>query len=97
MESKAGNPAHRRDIPLLSTIACVLSVLMVDNQDPAAPETQFKNAMLALVQETYLLTSPYPELAVVIFTERLHEIGFVHCYRPQKARSPCPCVPKKPV
>jgi hypothetical protein len=70
---------------------------MTDPDHPAAAEPQFKHAMITLAEEAFVLTPRCPELALVIFSELLHEIARVRYYRPKTPRPPQPRVCKKPV
>ncbi|MGH8551092.1 MAG: hypothetical protein ACRERU_21310 [Methylococcales bacterium] len=83
-------------ILILAVIARTSSVLMADDGHPAGAEPQFKNAVLTLAQEVYLLTPQLPEQAFVIYTELLHAIGRVRYYRPKTPLPSNPGVSKKP-
>lgn len=83
-------------ILIMAVIARTLMVLMTDPDHPAGAEPQFKHAMITLASEAALLTPQCPELALVIFSELLHEIARVRYYRPQTPRPSPPRVSKKP-
>jgi len=84
-------------ILIMAVIARLLTALMTDPDHPAAAEPQFKHAMITLAEEAFVLTPRCPELALVIFSELLHEIARVRYYRPKTPRPPQPRVCKKPV
>jgi hypothetical protein len=60
-------------------------------------EPQFKQAMITLAQEAFVLTPKCPELALVIFAELLNEIARVRYYPPKTPRPSQPRVSRKPV
>jgi hypothetical protein len=82
---------------IMAVIARTLAVLMTDTEQPASTAPQFKNAMISLAREAYLLAPHAPERALGIFTELLQAIARVRYYRPKKPRPSVPRVSKKPV
>jgi len=84
-------------ILIMAVIARILMALMTDPDHPAGAEPQFKHAMITLAEEAFVLTPRCPELALVIFSELLHEIARVRHYRPKTPRPSQPRVSKKPV
>jgi hypothetical protein len=84
-------------ILIMAVIARTLMALMTDPDHPSRAEPQFKHAMITLAEEAFVLTPKCPELALVIFSELLHEIARVRYYRPQTPRPSQPRVCKKPV
>jgi hypothetical protein len=84
-------------ILIMAVIARTLAVLMTDTDQPTSTQPQFKNAMISLAREAYLLAPHNPEQSLVIFTGLLHAISRVRYYRPKKPRPPTPRVSKKPV
>jgi hypothetical protein len=83
-------------ILIMAVIARTLMALMTDPDHPASAEPQFKHAIITLAEEAFILTPRCPELALVIFSELLHEIARVRYYRPRKPRPSPPRVCKKP-
>ncbi len=67
---------------------------MTDPDYPTKAEPQFKHAMIPLAEEAFVLTPRCPELALVIFSELLHEIARVRYYR-RKHLGPHNLVPEK--
>ncbi len=84
-------------ILIMAVIARLLMAFMTDPNHPAAAEPQFKHAMITLAEEAFVLTPRCPALALVIFSELLHEIARVRYYRPKTPRPSQPRVCKKPV
>jgi hypothetical protein len=84
-------------ILIMAVIARLLMALMTDTDHPAGAEPQFKHAMITLAEEAFVLTPRCPELALVIFSELLHEIARVRYYRPKTPRPSQSRVSKKPV
>jgi hypothetical protein len=84
-------------ILIMAVIARILMALMTDLDHPAVAEPQFKHAMITLAEEAFVLTPRCPELALVIFSELLHEIARVRYYRLKTPRPSPPRVCKKPV
>jgi hypothetical protein len=84
-------------ILIMAVIARLLAAPMTDPDHPTGAEPQFKHAMITLAEEAFVLTPRCPELALVIFSELLHEIARVRYYRPKTPRPSQPRVSKKPV
>ena len=84
-------------ILIMAVIARTLMVLITDPDHPSGAEPQFKHAMITLASEAAILTPRCPELALVIFSELLHEIARVRYYRPKTPRPSQPRVSKKPI
>ena len=84
-------------ILIMAVIARLLMAFMTDPDHPAAAEPQFKHAMITLAEEAFVLTPRCPDLALVIFSELLHEIARVRYYRPKTPRPSQPRVCKQPV
>jgi hypothetical protein len=84
-------------IVIMAVMARLLMALMTDTDHPAGAEPQFKHAMISLAEEAFVLTPKCPELALMIFTELLHEIARVRYYRPKTPRPSQPRVSKKPI
>jgi hypothetical protein len=75
----------------------LLMRLATDPEPPSRAEPQFKQALISLAQEAAVLTPHCPQLALVIFSELLHEMARVLYYRPKVPRPSQPRVCKKPV
>ena len=84
-------------ILIMAVIVRTLMALMTDPDQPTRAEPQFKQAMITLAEEAFVLTPRCPELALAIFSELLHEIARVRYYRPKTPRPSQPRVCKKPV
>lgn len=90
----------RQELFAVLVMAVISRILMslAPHPDPAIDaQPQFKNAMITLAGEAFVLAPRHPELALLIFGELLDEIARVRYYRPKTARPPQPRVCKKPV
>jgi hypothetical protein len=74
----------------------LLMRLATDPEPPSRAEPQFKQALISLAQEAAVLTPHCPQLALVIFSELLHEMARVLYYRPKVPRPSQPRVCKNP-
>jgi hypothetical protein len=84
-------------ILIMAVIARLLAALRTDPDHPTGAKPQFKQAMITLAQEAFVLTPKCPELAMVIFAELLNEIARVRYYPPKTPRPSQPRVSRKPV
>jgi hypothetical protein len=81
---------------ILSTIARLLINLTDQSSENGRIEPQFKNAVLALSADAFVLIPQDPHQSLQIFKELLEQIAQVKYYRPLKKRPAQPRVCKKP-
>lgn len=81
---------------IMSTIARLLINLTNQSSENGRIEPQFKNAVLALSADAFVLIPQAPQQSLLIFKELLEQIARVKYYRPLKKRPNQPRICKKP-
>jgi len=81
---------------IMTTIARLLINLTNESSENGRIEPQFKNAVIALSADAFVLIPRDPHQSLQIFKELLEQIACVKYYRPAKKRPAQPRVCKKP-
>ncbi len=96
--SKSSN-GIRQELFAAATMS-IIGRLLINLSGATAEEgrnaPQFKNAVIALSRDAFVLTPQSPEKALVIFKELLDQIARVKYYRPANRREGQPRICKKP-
>lgn len=80
---------------IMSVISRIIMVLPFSEKDLQGPKPQFKNAVMTIAAEAFVLTPQKPHKAVRIFREILEEIRRVKHYPPKTSQASNPRVSKK--
>jgi hypothetical protein len=81
---------------IMSILARILINLTGQPSEEGRISPQFKNAVMAIAHDAFVLTPHNPLIALALFKELLDQIARVKYYRPKTKRPPQPRVCKKP-